>query len=77
MNNKAIMWLEKIKLKCAKMHVFENTKIWNAAKSPYIFISGLPNLNSFHFLTRDTKGNNLKQKIKIDFFDKYTIFDQK
>ena len=63
MNNKAIICLEKIRLKCAKMHVFENTKIWDAAKSPHVY-SGLPNLNSLHILTRDTESNHLKQKKK-------------
>ena len=40
MYNKALFFLEKIKLKCAKLSVFENTKIWDA-----VIISGLQNLN--------------------------------
>ena len=48
------------------MHVFENTKIWDVMQQKArIFISGLPNLNSFHILTRDTENNHLKQKKKI------------
>ena len=45
------------------MHVFENTKIWDAAKSPHLFY-GLPDLNSFHIPTRDTVSNHLKQNNK-------------
>ena len=36
-------------------------KLWMQQKAR-IFISGLPNLNSFHILTRDTESNPLKQK---------------
>ena len=46
------------------MHVFENTKIWDAAKSPHLFFSWLPNLNLFQILTQDTESNHLKQKAK-------------
>ena len=63
MNNNAIISLKKIKQKCAKMHVFENTKIWDAAKA-HTVISGLSNLNSFHILTLDIESNHLKQKKK-------------
>ena len=64
LNNKAITCLEKIVLKCAKMHVFENTKFGMKQKA-HIFISRLPSLNLFHILTRDTESNHLKQKKKI------------
>ena len=37
MNNKAIISLERIKIKCAKVHVFGKTKFWDAAKSPHIY----------------------------------------
>ena len=46
-------------------------------QNAHIFISGPPNSNLFHILIRDTENNRLKQKNKIAFFDKYTIFDQK
>ena len=76
MNNKAIICLEKIKLKCAKMHVLE-TPTFGMQQKAHIFISGLPNLNSLHILTRDTKSNHFKQKLKNDFFGQKLIFDQK
>ena len=78
-NDKAIICLEIVKLKRAKMQVFEYTKIWDAAKKAHIFISGLPTLNSFHMLTQDTKSNHLKQKYIYIYIllDKNTIVDQK
>ena len=77
MNNKAKICLEKIKLKCAKMHVLKTPKFGMQQKA-HIFISGLPCVNSFHILTRDTESNHLKQKNKNGFFlEKNAIFDQK
>ena len=38
-------------------------KFWMQQKA-HIFISGLPNPNSFHILIRDTESNRLKQKNK-------------
>ena len=62
-NDKAIICLEKIKYKCAKMHVFENTKIWDVAKSLYFWASN-PEFVS-HPDSRDTESNHLKKKNKI------------
>ena len=74
MNNKAIICLEKIKLKCAKMHVLKTPKFGMQQKA-HIFISGLPCVNSFHILTQDTESNHLKQKNKNEmFFGKKTLF---
>ena len=43
---------------CKNACFFENTKIWDAAKSLHLFFSGLP------ILIRDTESNPLKQKTK-------------
>ena len=66
MNSKAIICLEKIKLKCAKMNVFESTKILDAAKSPHLY----------HILTRSTESKRLKpkKKINIEIFGQKTLF---
>ena len=58
--------------------MFLKTPNFGMQQKARIFISGLPNLNSFHSLTRDTESNHLKhKKQKMIFFGKNTIFDQK
>ena len=45
------------------MHVFENTNIWDAAKSPHLYFwASKPEFVSH--LIRDTESNHLKQKTK-------------
>ena len=58
--------------------MFLKTPKFGMQQKAHIFISGLPNPNSFHILIRDTESNHLKLKLKIVFFlTKNTIFDQK
>ena len=44
--------------------MFLKTTKFGMQQKAHIFISGLPNPNSFHILTRDTESNHLKQKAK-------------
>ena len=44
--------------------MFLKTPKFGMQQKARIFISGLPNLNSFHILTRDFESNHLKQKTK-------------
>ena len=58
--------------------MFLKTQKFGMQQKAHIFISGVPNPNSFHILIRDTESNNLEQKTKnLFFFDENTIFDQK
>ena len=43
------------------MHVFKNTNFGMQQKA-HIFIAGLPNLNSFHILGRETESNHLRNE---------------
>ena len=62
------------------MHVYENTEIWDARKSPHLYF-GLPNLNSLiNSLTRDNKSYRFQQLNKtknLICLDGNAIFDQK
>ena len=42
--------------------MFLKTPKFGMQLKAHIFISGLPNPNSFHILIRDTESNHLKQK---------------
>ena len=44
--------------------MFLKTSKFGMQQKAHIFVSELPNLNSFHILTRDTESNHLKQKKK-------------
>ena len=44
--------------------MFLKTLKFGMQQKAHIFISGLPNSNSFHILIRDIEGNHLKQKKK-------------
>ena len=66
MNNNTNICLEKIKKNVQKC-MFLKTPKFGMQKKAHIFISGLPNLNSFYIVTRDTESNQLKQKTKNRF----------
>ena len=57
--------------------MFLKTPKFGMQQKAHVFISGLPNLNMFHILTRDTESNHLKQKLKIQCFGQNNIFDRK
>ena len=56
---------------CIKMHVFENTKIWDAAKSLHLYFWA----SKTEFISHEVlKANIWSKKLKIDFFlDKNTF----
>ena len=57
--------------------MFLKTPKFGMQQKAHVFISGLPNLNMFHILTRDTESNHLMQKLKIQCFGQNNIFDRK
>ena len=54
--------------------MFLKTPKFGMQQKAHIFISGLPNPNSFHILIRDAESNRLKQKTKNWIFLTKTLF---